>query len=166
MTNRFCTSIAASVFALLVLTAPGFADKPAFSSDQALIAMGLCEEMGHLVNEIVDYTATKCIPALATKGTNFIFISEQPVFLVEASKKAWMIVVVSVVGKTLNDKPSYKADKILFGDVPMVKEKHYYTVPAALAKSLQPKVHNGEISVDAMWARITSALTPYPAPAK
>jgi hypothetical protein len=166
MTNRFSTSIAASVFALLVLTAPGFAAEPAFSSDQALIAMGLCEEMGHLVNVMVDYTATKCIPALMTKGTNFIFVSEKPVFLVEASKKAWMIVVVAVVGKTLNNKPTYKSDKILFGDVSMVKEKHYYTVPAALAKSLQPKVYNGEISVETMWGRITSALTPYPVPAK
>jgi hypothetical protein len=94
MTIRFCTSLAASVFAVFVLTAPGFANEAAFSSDQALIAMGLCEEMGHLVNVMVDYTKTKCVSSLSTTGTNFIFISEKPVLRVEASKKAWMIVVV------------------------------------------------------------------------
>jgi hypothetical protein len=166
MTNRFWTFVAGSVFALLVLTAPAFSGQAAFSSDQALIPMGLCEEMGHLVNVMVDYTITKCIPALSNKGTNFIFISEQPVFSVEASKKAWLIVVVSVAGKTLNDKSSYKADKIFVGDVSMVKERHFYTVPAALAKSLQPKLYNGQISAEAMWGRITSALTTYAVPAK
>jgi hypothetical protein len=122
MTDRFCTAFAAGVFASLVLTAPALADEAAFGSDQALIAMGLCKEMEQLVNVMVDYTATKCVPALATEGTNFIFVSEQPVFLVEASQKAWIIVVVSVVGKTLNNKPSYKANKILFGEVSMVKK--------------------------------------------
>jgi hypothetical protein len=74
-----------------------------------------------------------------------------------------VIAVVGVVGKTLNDKPSYWADKIFFADVSMMKNKRAYTISAALAKSLQHKVYSGEISLEAMWGQTSSALTPYTA---
>jgi hypothetical protein len=62
------------------------------------------------------------------------------------------------VGRILNDKPSYLADKILFSDISMLKDKNYSMIPATLAKTLQQEVYNGQISVDVMWERITSAL--------
>jgi hypothetical protein len=125
-TRRICAAVLAGC--CLVCRATGFADQPKFSSDQALIAMGLCEDMAVKVNALVDYTSTKCIPNLSPKGTNFIFLSEQPVFSVEPSKKAWVIVVVLSVGRTLNDKPSYRADKILVADASMVPQKHFYVL--------------------------------------
>jgi hypothetical protein len=124
--------------------------------------MGLCEDMAVKVNRLLEYTSTKCIPHLSTQGTDFIFISEQPVFSVESSKKAWIIVVIASVGKTLNDKSSYKAGKILVADLSMVPSKHYYAIPASLAKSLQRKVYTGELTVDTIWDTITAALKPFP----
>ena len=73
-----------------------------------------------------------------------------------------MIVVIAAVGKTLNDKPSYRADKILLADLSMVPKKNYYAIPASLAKNLQHKVYVGDMSVDTMWERITAALKPFP----
>jgi len=40
----------------------------------------------------------------------------------------------------------------------MLKDKNYYMIPATLAKTLQQEVYNGQISIDVMWQRITSAL--------
>ena len=111
--------------------------------------MGLCEEMGHQVDVLVHYTAAKCIPALMSTGTDFIFISEKPVFSVEASKKAWMLVVVLAVGKTLNsEKPFSMRTKYFSETCSMAKETTYVTIPASLAKSLQRKVYSGEMSLD------------------
>jgi hypothetical protein len=137
-----------------------------FSDDQALIAMGLCEDMVQKVNVLVDYTETKCIPNLSSKVTNFILLARNPSFAVEASKKAWLIVVIGSVGKSLNDNPSYQADKILFADLSMVKQKYYLTMPAELAKTLQEEVYVGKISVDTMWEKITSTLAPLAIPPK
>ena len=85
------------------------------------------------------------VSRLSIKGTDFIFISEQTVFAVEVSEKAWVIVVVASVGRTLNDKPSYLADKILFSDMSMLKDKNYYMIPATLAKTLQQEVYNADL---------------------
>ncbi len=160
---RQLTLAAACVFVSPFLTVTVAGAAP--GTDRALIAMGLCSEMERLVNALVDYTTTTCLPNITgTKGATFIFISDKPVFAVEASKKAWIIVVVSAVGKTLNDNPTYSADKVLFADAGMAQEKRYDTVPAALAKSLQRKAYNGQIPIETMWSQITSALTPYTAP--
>lgn len=89
----------------------------AASNDRSLIAMGFCSQMERLVNALVDYASTECLPNISDpKSTSFIFIADQPIFSVEASKKAWILVVVAAVGKTLNDDPSYSADKILKSD--------------------------------------------------
>jgi hypothetical protein len=82
------------------------------------------------------------------------------------SKKAWVLVVVAAVGKTLNDDSSYSADKILFADLSMVKGKTYYTIQAVLAKNLQLKVNSGQINLATMWSDITAALKPYKVPSK
>jgi hypothetical protein len=157
------TLAAAGMSALLFL--PAAATRAAPDDNQALIAMGLCSQMEPLINTLIDYSYTKCLPNITgAKGTTFIFITEKPVFAVEASKKAWIIVVVAAVGKTLNEKPSYRADAILLADVSMAKDKSYYTISAALAKSLQHKVYSGQISAEAMWGQISSALSPYAAP--
>ena len=134
----------------------------AASNDRSLIAMGLCSQMERLVNALVDYASTECLPNISDKeSASFIFIVDKPIFSVEASKKAWILVVVAAVGKTLNDESSYSADKILFADLSMAKEKNYYTVSAGLAKSLQRKVNNGEINLATMWSEVTAALKPF-----
>jgi hypothetical protein len=139
----------------------------AASNDRSLIAMGLCSQMERLVNALVDYASTECLPNISDpKSTTFIFIADKPIFSVEASKKAWILVVVAVVGKTLNDESSYSADKILFADVSMVKEKNYYTIRASLAKSLQHKVNSGQMNLATMWSEVTAALKPFMVPPK
>jgi hypothetical protein len=150
----------------LLLTAPAFAAKTEFTKEQALIAMGLCTEMVQRINIIVDYSETKCIPSLATTGTNFIFVTEKPLFLIETSRKAWMLVVVAAVGKALSDNSSYHADKIFVADVDMAKEKKFYVMSATLAVHLQRDVFVGKITGEEMWSQISAALRPYLLPDK
>ena len=63
-----------------------------------------CFQIEKIVNAIVDYTQTTCVPIVATstRTNSFILISSQPVFSVEASKKAWLIVAVAATGDVLN----------------------------------------------------------------
>jgi hypothetical protein len=59
------------------------------SNDRSLIAMGLCSQMERLVNVLVDYASTECLPNISDpKSTSFIFIVDKPIFSVEASKKS------------------------------------------------------------------------------
>ena len=85
-------------------------------------------------------------------------------FLAEASKKAWVIVVVAAVGKALNDNPSYRADKIFVADIDMAKALKYYAISTSFAKKLQKEVYDRQTSVEIMWSRITSAWRLYTGP--
>ena len=48
----------------------------------------------------------------------------------------------------------------------MVKEKHYYTIQASLARTLQRKVNSGQMNVTTMWSEVTAALKPFVLPQK
>ncbi len=166
MANRFFPASVLGVLAILLPIATAFADSEKASKDDALIAMGLCSEMERLINTLVDYTSTKCIPALDKNGTNFIFVSEKPVFSVPASEKAWALVVAAAVGKTMNYNSSYKSNEVFVADAGMAKDKKFYKFDTDLAKSLQRKVYSGEVSPDVMWIQLKAALTPYTVPEK
>lgn len=164
--HKLARGFAAALSTFLICVTLAYAEQNKITSDEALIAMGLCEDMVVMINRVVDYTSTKCVPAFSSKGTNFIFVSKELVFSVQASKKAWIIFVVASVGRTLNDKPSYSADQILFADVSMVPDMKYYSIPAGLAKSLQHDVFNGNLTLDDMWDKISAALKPVPVDAR
>ena len=133
----------------------------AAGDDTVLVAEGLCSEMVEFVNGLADFTATKCLPGGSKTGTEFIFISEQPVFSVPASKKAWLMVVVAAVGKVLNDHPDYSAGALLFADVKMAATKQYESLPATTAKDLQRRTMAGNLDVDGMWAAISADVKPF-----
>jgi hypothetical protein len=137
------------------------------TNDRSLIAMGLCSQMERLVNALMDYASTERVPNISDpKSTSFIFIVDKPIFSVEASKKAWMLVVIAAVGKTLNDNSSYSADQILLAELSMAKEKKYYATRASLGKSLQHKASIGQINLDTMWSEVIAALKPFVVPPK
>lgn len=119
----------------------------------------ICYEAQNLVNGLVDYTETSCLPSSGKKGAlTFMFISSKPIFSVEASKKAWAIVTVAAIGKILNDQPSLKADEIWLSDLNQVQNKVAYTLPASLAKSLQKQVSTEKINFEQMYSSINKNM--------
>ena len=119
----------------------------------------ICYAVQNLVNALVDYTQTTCLPAGGKAGAlSFIVISSQPVFSVEASKKAWLLVVVGTIGKTLNEQLSFKADRLWLSDANLMERRTGYFLPISLAKSLQHQVYNGQIDLEGMYAAIKKNL--------
>jgi hypothetical protein len=118
----------------------------------------ICYEIQNYVNALVDYTRTSCVPAAGEGALSFIVISSEPVFSVEASKKAWLLVVVAAVGKLMNDQPAVKIDKLFVSDANLMKGRVAYSFPATLTRSLQSKVFNGEMQVETMYAQIGKNL--------
>ncbi len=119
----------------------------------------ICYEVQNAVNALVDYTQTSCLPSGGKAGAlSFIVLSSQPVFSVEASKKGWLLVAVASVGKTLNEQPSVKADELWLSDTNLMKSRVAHVFPAALAKSLQRQVYNGQIDLEGMYAAIKKNL--------
>lgn len=119
----------------------------------------ICYEVQNAVNGLVDYTETKCLPSGGKAGAlSFIVISSEPIFSVEASKKAWVLVAVASIGKVLNDQPLIKVDELWLSDVNQMKGRVAYVIPVSLAKSLQWQVYNGQIDLGGMYAAIKKNL--------
>lgn len=142
----------AAISALLVLGALAIAQDAAKGAS-------ICGEVQAVVNEMVDYTRTSCIPAGGKAGAiSFICISDKPVFSVEASKKAWMLVMVASLGKTLNEQPSVKVDELYLSDANLMKNRTAYVLRAELARSLQRQIYSDQISLDEMYSTISRSL--------
>jgi hypothetical protein len=122
----------------------------------------ICYQVQRSMNAMVDYTDTSCLPASGKAGAlSFVVLSSQPVLSVaslEAAKKAWLLAVVAVVGKNLNDHPSIKTDELWLSDASLMKNRIAYVFPTSLAKSLQHQVYNAQIDLEEMYAAIEKNL--------
>lgn len=109
----------------------------------------LCYQIEKVVNALVDYAQTSCLPTAGrSPGTHsFILISSKPVFSVEASKKGWLLVAVAATGDALNKSASVKADELWLSDANEMKSRTAYVLPAALARSLQQQIKGDKISL-------------------
>lgn len=121
----------------------------------------MCYQIEKMVNALVDYTQTSCLPTAGkSPGTHsFILISSKPVFSVEASKKGWLLVAVTATGDALNKNASVKADELLLSDANQMKSRTAYVLPAALARSLQQQIKSNKIGLESMYSQISSNLS-------
>jgi len=110
----------------------------------------ICYEVQNVVNALVDYTQTSCLPSRGKAGAlSFIVLSSQPVFSVEASKKAWLLVVVGAIGKSLNERPSVKADELWLSDANLIPGGHL-KLPHAWPGQNPPSDSGGTVTVYAL----------------
>jgi hypothetical protein len=167
--NRAATWLRASAFlaaAATLLLSPVRVDakEPSAEADRAVAA---CADIEGMIDGLVDYTDTKCLPAAAaaSAGASFIIISEQPVFSVDASKKGWLLASLGAVGFVLNEeRPSFKADEVIFSDVQRMKERTGYVIKVSVLKSLQRKVKADELSLEAAYTEMLSGMRPMTLP--
>jgi len=137
-----------------------------YSDDEELRIKGFCYTVENYINTLVDFTNTKCLAGTGEqKGTiGLILISEKSIFSNEAVKKAWLIVVVGAVGKTIMDNPNLKVDTIIVSDMNMMAKRKAFSFPGILAKNLQQKIYNGEINIEQLYKQLTASLKEYSIP--
>ena len=130
-------------------------------------AIAACADIEGMIDGLVDYTDTKCLPAAvaASAGASFIIISEEPVFSADASKKGWLLASLGAVGFVLNEKrPSFKADEVIFSDVQRMKARSGHVIKASVLKSLQRRVKAGQLSLEAAYTEMLKAMRPMTVP--
>lgn len=142
-----------AVLAVLFISSATFA-QPAEKGE------ALCYQIQNSVNALADFTRTSCLPSAgSTPGSySFIVLSSKPVFSVEASKKAWLIVAIAAAGDSLNKQSSVKADELWLSDTALMKNRTAHVFPAPLAKSLQRRVKNGQLDLEGMYSEIKRNL--------
>jgi len=145
-----------AIIVLSVVTTPLSALSQSTEKGQAL-----CYQIEKTVNALVDYTQTSCIPSAGKNpGTHsFILLSSKPVFSIEASKKAWILVAVAATGDALNKNASVRAEELWLSDATQMKSRTAYVMPAPLAKSLQRRVKGEQITLDGMYSEIIRNLS-------
>jgi hypothetical protein len=134
-------------------------------AQSADVGQSICYEAEKSINGLVDYTNTTCLPSAGKAGAlGFLVISDEPVFSNAASKKGWVIVVVGAIGKALNSRPKVKVDELWMSDLNQTKNRIAYTIPLSLAKSLQRRIYNDEITLEQFYADVQKNMVRKPVP--
>ena len=126
------------------------------ADDEAVHARSLCAEIERYVDGVVDYTDTTCLPSPGGKEHTlaFIILAQQPIFSVEASKKAWLMVVVGAIGKVVANHKPYDVSEMYVGDVNLVKNRKAFWLPGSVTKGPLKNVQDGLITLDEFYAHI------------
>jgi hypothetical protein len=129
-------------------------------ADEALEASGLCYKIQNFINALAHYTDTLCIPALGQQGVTFLLLSKEPIFSVEASKKAWLVVTVGAVGNVMNLHHTVKASEVYVSDMNLMKNRQGFKYPVDLAKRLQRQAAEERLELDEFYGQLNRALAP------
>ena len=130
----------------------------AIQADEALEASGLCYKIQNFINALAKYTDTLCIPGLGQEGVIFLLLSKEPIFSVEASKKAWLVVTVGAVGKVMNMHQTIKASEVYVSDMNLMKNRLGFKYPVDLAKRLQQQAAEAQLEIDEFYGQLNRAL--------
>lgn len=152
--------IAAAFVLALTARAPSAYADPASDGEAA------CFDLERKINLLADFTRTTCLPGAGTEpGTlSLILVSSEPVFSVEAAKKAWLLAAVAIVGLRFRENPAIRGGEIVFSDNALMQERMAFSLPVPLASTLQAKVASGAISLDEMWISVARSLADRPVP--
>ena len=119
----------------------------------------ICHEVERAINEAVNHTDTTCMySAGKPEALSFQVTSSERVFGNAAKKKAWIVGVVSAVGKVMNNHRKTKVNELWVADVKQEKRGVGHVIQVSMAKSLQRSVHDGKIGIDQMYGVIEKSL--------
>jgi hypothetical protein len=88
------------------------------------------------------------------------FSQKSPYFLVEASKKAWLVVTVGAVGKVMNMHHTVKASEVYVSDMNLMKNRQGFKYSVDLAKQLQRQAAEERLELDEFYGQLNKALAP------
>jgi hypothetical protein len=99
------------------------------------------------IEAMFDATRTTCRITGYLHSLMILFIAEQPVFSVPATRKAWVAAVVLTAGKTIRDLGGYLigVDYVGLTDRELTKSGRVARLRASFAEQLQAAVHDGKV---------------------
>ena len=95
---------------------------------------------------VSDHTDTMVIP---TDGNEAVIVVSTKILSNKQILDLWTFVSGCAIGKHLNDNPSLGVREIWFTDVAGMKSKPitYYSLPTDIAKSVQSRIHGGQLEL-------------------
>lgn len=119
-----------------------------------------CQRVSRNIDTLASSFRTTCLPAAGGKpGVNSaLLIADAPVFGTEKSKKAFLIVACAAAGSEMNTNARLRLNELWFSDVERTKQRVALSIPASECKSMQSRVHAGNMSIEALYSRLESKL--------
>jgi hypothetical protein len=121
----------------------------------------MCHRIEKVLNTLVAYTHTSCLP---TKGKvpgtySFIVLSSKPVFSDQALDEAWVLMAVETVGFALNKNSAVKGDELWLSDADNMRNRIAYVMSLRIAKSLRRRSESNQITPTEEYSEIQKDLT-------
>jgi hypothetical protein len=129
------------------------ADTPA----EERAAQSVCAQAAKNINALADFTRTDCTPVKDGDTLGLIFISADPVFANERSKKAYLLVFVGALGAAVNANPRARIATVSFMDKHLGQKRTYFTISVHEAARLQREIKADRITVDGFYNGIQVA---------
>jgi len=114
---------------------------------RAQISASAAETISAQINTLAsDHTDTMVVP---TDGNEAVIVASTKVLSNKQILDLWIFVSGCAIGKYLNDNPSLRVKEIWFADVAGMKSKpmSYYSLPTDVAKSVQSRIHGGQLEL-------------------
>ena len=129
----------------------------AYTPAEERAAQAICAQAAKNINTLADFTRTDCTPAKDGDALSLIFISLDPVFANERSKKAYLLVFVGAVGAALNANPKARITTASFMDKHLGQKRTYFTISAKEAARLQREIKADRLTLYGFYNGILAA---------
>jgi hypothetical protein len=126
---------------------------------QAQITTPASNTISKQINAMVsDHTDTIVVP---TDGSDAVIVASTNILSNKQVLDLWMFVSGCAIGKHLNDNPELRMKEIWFADVSGMNSKPmtYYSLPSDIAKSVQARIHRGEIELKDGMGTISQSIS-------
>ena len=122
---------------------------------------GLCRDIAETVNAVADFTDTLCLSSRDPEGMSLVLISLQPVFTIEAAKRAWLITSVGTVASVLAESEA-QTHLLILTDVEASREGRLFSIAPPVAQDLSREAREGRLSPKQFYDKIVAAMRHYP----
>jgi hypothetical protein len=122
---------------------------------------GLCREIVATVNAVADFTETLCLPSRDPEGISLVLISSQPVFAIEAAKRAWLMTSVGTVASVLAEAGT-KTHLLILTDAEASRDGRFFAIAPPVAQDLLRQARAGALGPEQYYERIVAAMRRYP----
>ncbi len=122
---------------------------------------GLCQDITATVNAVADFTETLCLPSRDLDGMSLVLISSQPVFAIEAAKRAWLITSIGTVASILQDTGA-RTHLLILTDAEASQAGRVFSIASPVALDLSRQAREGRLSPGQFYDGIIAAMRLYP----
>lgn len=120
-------------------------------------AQRICVRASKSINILADFTHTDCMVTKDEGGFTLIFVSLDPIFTSDKTKKPFLMVLIGAIGAELNAKPNSRITSIGFMDKELGKKRTYFLIPAKDVAHLQKAISSDQINLENFYSGILAS---------